>query len=135
MQGWSSFCKMLKKYVHIVDYSGWFSAISTKALFQPSEEKQSYVAMVKFKISNLKCTTQVSVRHSPQFKNIGYLKTMRWLSLILLTFGLFRKYLLLMIGGRFTNFWNRNSEPALLLTPFRMTMPLSVLIKAPIVTS
>ena len=41
---------MLNKYVDIVDYSRWFSDISTKAPFQPSVEKQSYVA--KSKISN-----------------------------------------------------------------------------------
>ena len=43
---------MLEKNVDIVDYSCWFSAISTKAPFQPSVEKQSYAATVKSKISN-----------------------------------------------------------------------------------
>ena len=52
MQGWSSFFRMLDKYVNIVDYARWFSTLSTKAPFQPSMEKQSYAATVKSKISN-----------------------------------------------------------------------------------
>ena len=84
MQGWSSFCRMLKEYVDIVDYSHWFSTIPIKAPFQPLVEKQSYAATVKSKISyqsllgsgkmeprpisNRKVHSQVLVCHPPSIK-------------------------------------------------------------------
>ena len=90
MQGWSSFCRMLDKYVNIVDYSRWLSTISTKAPFQPSMEKQSSAATVKSKSSNHSvpksgkmepCSdsiyqdiSQGSVRHSPSIKKQWLIK-------------------------------------------------------------
>ena len=89
MQVWSSFCRMLKKYVDIVGYSCGFSDISIKDPFQPSVEKQSY-ATVKSKISNQsiprsgkmvprptfshKGPTTVSVRHPPSIQKQWLIK-------------------------------------------------------------
>ena len=53
-QGWSSFCKMLEKFVDIVDYSSWFLDNSSKVPLRPLVEKPSYVEMVKFKNSKEK---------------------------------------------------------------------------------
>ena len=111
MQVWSSICRMLEKYVDMVDYSRLFSAISIKAPFQPSMEKQ---ATVKSKISyqsvprsgkmeprptsNHKVHSQDLVRHPPSIKKQLLIKNHEVAKLNFDNLWIYHNFSLLMVG-------------------------------------